>query len=81
LAVWVGNSADLLEPLADAIGRLVLSAEVIFSDDTPVSMHARSQDHQSRRTDAMALERLAVTPDDCAFTTLDSKDESFTELV
>jgi transposase len=37
LADWVGKSTALLEPLADAIGRHVLSAEAIFADDTPVS--------------------------------------------
>lgn len=40
LADWVGKSTALLEPLADAIGRHVLSAEAIFADDTPVSMLA-----------------------------------------
>ena len=40
LADWVGKSTALLEPLADAIGRHVFSAEAIFADDTPVSMLA-----------------------------------------
>ena len=40
LADWVGKSTALLEPLADAIGRHVLSAEAIFADDTPVNMLA-----------------------------------------
>ena len=40
LADWVGKSTALLEPLADAIGRHVLSAEAIFADDTPVRMLA-----------------------------------------
>ena len=40
LADWVGKSTALLEPLADAIGRHVLSAAAIFADDTPVSMLA-----------------------------------------
>jgi len=40
LADWVGKTTALLEPLADAIGRHVLSAEAIFADDTPVSMLA-----------------------------------------
>lgn len=40
LADWVGKSTALLEPLADAIGRHVLSAEAIFADDTPISMLA-----------------------------------------
>ncbi|MBV0893029.1 IS66 family transposase [Paracoccus sp. Z118] len=40
LADWVGKSTALLEPLADAIGRHVLSAEAIFADDTPVQMLA-----------------------------------------
>ena len=40
LADWVGKSTALLAPLADAIGRHVLSAEAIFADDTPVRMLA-----------------------------------------
>ena len=40
LADWVGKTTALLEPLADAIGRHVLSGEAIFADDTPVSMLA-----------------------------------------
>ncbi len=40
LADWVGRSAALLEPLADAIGRHVLCGEAIFADDTPVKMQA-----------------------------------------
>jgi hypothetical protein len=40
LADWVGKSTALLEPLADAIGRHVLSADAIFADDTPVGMLA-----------------------------------------
>jgi transposase len=38
LADWVGKSTALLEPLADAIGRHVLSGQAIFGDDTPVQM-------------------------------------------
>lgn len=40
LADWVGRSAALLEPLADAIGRHVLRGAAIFADDTPVKMQA-----------------------------------------
>ena len=40
LADWVGKTKALLEPMADAIGRNVLSAEAIFADDTPISMLA-----------------------------------------
>ncbi|WP_371832312.1 IS66 family transposase [Paracoccus benzoatiresistens] len=40
LADWVAKTTALLEPLADAIGRHVLSIEVIFADDTPVQMLA-----------------------------------------
>ena len=40
LTDWVGKSAALLEPLADAIGRHVLKGEAIFADDTPVRMQA-----------------------------------------
>ncbi|MGJ8535488.1 MAG: IS66 family transposase [Alphaproteobacteria bacterium] len=38
LADWVGKSAALLEPLAKAIERHVLSGQAIFADDTPVKM-------------------------------------------
>ena len=38
LAGWVGKSAALLEPLADAIQRHVLSGQAIFADDTPVKL-------------------------------------------
>jgi transposase len=37
-ADWVGKTTALLEPLADAIGRHVPSADAIFADDTPISM-------------------------------------------
>lgn len=40
LADWVGKSTALLSPLADAIGRHVLSGQAIFADDTPVAMLA-----------------------------------------
>jgi transposase len=40
LADWVGKSAALLEPLADAIGRHVLAGQAIFADDTPVGVLA-----------------------------------------
>jgi hypothetical protein len=40
LAGWVGKSAALLEPLAEAIRRHVLSGQAIFADDTPVKMLA-----------------------------------------
>jgi hypothetical protein len=38
LAGWVGKSAALLEPLANAITRHVLSGQAIFADDAPVKM-------------------------------------------
>ena len=40
LADWVGRSAALLEPLADAIGRHVLAGRAIFADDTPLKLQA-----------------------------------------
>ena len=40
LCDWVGKSAALLEPLADAIGRHVLNGRAIFADDTPLKMQA-----------------------------------------
>jgi transposase len=36
LAAWVGEAANLLHPLAQAIGRYVLEAAKIHTDDTPV---------------------------------------------
>ena len=36
LADWVGQSAALLEPLVDSIGRHVMQAEKLHADDTPV---------------------------------------------
>ncbi len=41
LADWVGKSATLLEPLADAIGRHVRSGQAIFADDTTIKMQAK----------------------------------------
>ena len=38
LADWVGKSAALLEPLAEAVQRHVLAGQAIFADDTPVNM-------------------------------------------
>ena len=43
MADWVGRSTALLEPLADAIGRIVRRGEAIFADDTPVKMQAPGQ--------------------------------------
>jgi transposase len=40
LADWVGQSARLLEPLAEAVGRHVREAAAIFADDTPVDVLA-----------------------------------------
>ena len=42
LADWVGQSAALLEPLADAIGRHVQAGRAIFADNTPIKMQAMS---------------------------------------
>jgi transposase len=36
LAEWVGQSSALLQPLVDAVGRHVLSAQKLHADDTPV---------------------------------------------
>jgi transposase len=36
LADWVGAAARLLAPLVDAVGRYVLAAEKVHTDDTPV---------------------------------------------
>ena len=40
MADWVGRSTALLEPLADAIGRMVRRGDALFADDTPVKMQA-----------------------------------------
>ncbi|KZL15343.1 Transposase IS66 family protein [Pseudovibrio axinellae] len=40
LSDWVGRSSALLEPLADAIGRLVRQGSAVFADDTPVKLQA-----------------------------------------
>ncbi|WP_244273379.1 IS66 family transposase, partial [Pseudovibrio sp. POLY-S9] len=37
---WVGRSTALLEPLADAIGRMVRQGNAVFADDTPVKLQA-----------------------------------------
>jgi transposase len=36
LAAWVGETARLLEPLVNVLGRYVLAAEKVHADDTPV---------------------------------------------
>lgn len=36
LASWVGQSSQLMDPLVNALGRYVLSAQKIHADDTPV---------------------------------------------
>lgn len=43
LSDWVGRSSALLEPLAEAIGRIVRQGEAVFADDTPVKMQAPGQ--------------------------------------
>ncbi len=40
LAGWVGASATLLEPLAEAIGQHVKAGQAIFADDTTVQVQA-----------------------------------------
>lgn len=41
LAGWVGQSCNLLAPLAQAIGRYVRSGKAIFADDTTIKMQAK----------------------------------------
>lgn len=48
LADWVGKSAALLEPLADAIGKHVRNGQALFADDTPVKL--LSPGHKRTRT-------------------------------
>ena len=43
MAVWVGRSTALLEPLAEEIGRIVRRGGALFADDTPVKMQAPGQ--------------------------------------
>ena len=43
LAEWVGKSAALLEPLAEAVGRHVKAGQAIFVDDTPVKVQSPSK--------------------------------------
>ncbi len=53
LADWVGTSAALLEPLADAIRRHVFSGQAIFADDTPVKLLSPPLGHTSMPCRAM----------------------------
>jgi hypothetical protein len=48
LTVWLGQAARLLTPLALAIGRHVLRAEKIHSDDTPIQVLAGKGSKPSR---------------------------------
>ena len=48
MADWVGRSTALLEPLADAIGRIARRGEAIFADDTPVKMQAPGLSQRQR---------------------------------
>ena len=43
MADWVGRSTALLEPLADAIGRIVRQGNAIFADDTPLKLQAKGK--------------------------------------
>jgi len=40
MAGWIGQSAALLEPLAEAIRRHVLKGHAIFADDTTINVQA-----------------------------------------
>ncbi len=40
LCDWVGRSTALMEPLADAVGAMVLQGSAIFADDTPIKLQA-----------------------------------------
>ncbi len=50
LCDWVGMSTASSEPLADAIGRHVLSGTAIFADDTPPKMQAPEKDRHKDRS-------------------------------
>nr|WP_242407005.1 IS66 family transposase [Phaeobacter sp. S60] len=43
LAIWIGRSAALLEPLAEAMGRHVRASPTISSDDTPINLQAKGK--------------------------------------
>jgi hypothetical protein len=64
LADWVGKTTALLEPLADAIGRHVQSAQAIFADDTPISMLAlgTGRTRTARLRTHARDERFAMVP-------------------
>jgi len=49
LADWVGKSAALLEPLAEAVGRHVMDGQAIFADDTPVDVQAPGTGKTNKR--------------------------------
>lgn len=44
LSDWFGRSSALLEPLVDAIGRLVRQGSAVSTDDTPVKLQAPEKD-------------------------------------
>ncbi len=48
MADWVGRSTKLLEPLSDAIAKIVRDGQALFADDTTVKMQAPG--HQGNRT-------------------------------
>ncbi len=48
LADWVGTSAALLEPLAEAIGKHVKAGDAIFADDTTVAIQATGKTKTGR---------------------------------
>lgn len=48
LADWVGTSAALLEPLAEAIGKHVKAGDAIFADDTTVAIQASGKTKTGR---------------------------------
>ena len=43
LADWVGRATRLLEPISDAIGRMVRRSPAVFADDTPVKLQTPGQ--------------------------------------
>ena len=47
LTDWVGKTTALLEPLADAIRRRVLSPEAIFADERPSACWCPAPDRKS----------------------------------
>jgi transposase len=65
LASWVGEAADLLDPLVGALERYVLTAEKLHADDTPVPVLApgKGRTHTGRLWAYVRDDRPSSGPD------------------